>query len=358
MKINSSKLGTRISAIFISFALALVSFFPARATKTVDDLEQDASGLNSELSDLNSELENLEEELEDILSEIAEISDELESTKEELAIAKGQEEAQYESMKLRIQYMYENGGTSMLEMLFSSSCMAEFLNRAEYVSKINDYDHKLLEEFEENRNQIAEKEAKLQEDREYLNALQDDLASKEDDLKNKISTTSDELASCTEKLERAKEEARKAEEEAKKKVEPVIPEPPKRDDADGSGIDTSYGTSIEATASDVELLAALIECEAGSTDYEGMLAVGSVVVNRMKSSYYPDTLYGVIYQSGQFTPADNGKVEKVIQRGVKASCVKAAQDALNGKNNVGDCVSFRAASSGHAGTIIGDNVFF
>ena len=89
-----------------------------------------------------------------------------------------------------------------------------------------------------------------------------------------------------------------------------------------------------------------------------MLAVASVVVNRMNHSRYPNTLRGVIYQSGQFPPAHNGLVDKKLARGVKASCLQVAQDALAGKNNVGDCLSFRAASSGHAGTIIGDNVFF
>ena len=108
----------------------------------------------------------------------------------------------------------------------------------------------------------------------------------------------------------------------------------------------------------MELFAALIECEAGSTNYDGMLAVASVVVNRMNSSYYPNTLRGVIYQSGQFPPAHNGLVDAKLKRGVKDSCLQAAKDALAGKNNVGDCLSFRAASSGHAGTIIGDNVFF
>jgi spore germination cell wall hydrolase CwlJ-like protein len=78
----------------------------------------------------------------------------------------------------------------------------------------------------------------------------------------------------------------------------------------------------------------------------------------MKSRYYPDTLNGVVYQSGQFPPATDGKVERVLQRGVKDFCIKAAIDAFNGKSNVGDCVQFRAASSGHSGTIIGDNVFF
>ena len=105
------------------------------------------------------------------------------------------------------------------------------------------------------------------------------------------------------------------------------------------------------------MLAALIECEAGSTDYEGMLAVGSVVMNRVHHRSYPNTIQGVIYQPGQFSPVPK-KLDKVLNRGVKLSCVQAARDAISGKNNVGSCLSFRSASTGHAGTVIGGNVFF
>lgn len=361
MKGNSSKLGIRIGALCIACVLTLTSFFTAQATKTVDELENDASDLNSELSGLNNELEVLEKELDGILSEIENISGELEITKEELAVAKGLEEAQYESMKLRIQYMYENGNSNMLDMLFSSSCMAEFLNRAEYYSKLNEYDRDLLNELEENREQIAEKEAKLLEDQKYLSTLQDNLAAKEKELETKISATSSELASCTAKLEEAKEAARKAEEEAKKKVEPIVPDTSTGENSNNSGdskTETTYGDSVSFSEEDVVLLAGLLECEAGSSNYEALLAVGSVVVNRMKSRYYPDTVYGVVYQSGQFPPAHNGKLDSILERGVRDLCVTAARDALNGKNNVGDCLQFRSSSSSYDGLVIGGNVFF
>jgi len=78
----------------------------------------------------------------------------------------------------------------------------------------------------------------------------------------------------------------------------------------------------------------------------------------MKHANYPNTVYGVIYQSGQFPPATSGKMDKILERGTKELCETAARDALNGKTNVEDCISFRAASSGYVGTIIGDNVFF
>lgn len=357
MKIFNSKLCYRIGALSISLALLFVSAFPVQADDDIENLENTTSNLESELSDLNSELDSLSSEIDSIASKIQNTASNLEETRQELAIAKGEEQAQYEAMTLRIQYMYENGNTSILEILLSSKSMAEFLNNAEYYSSIMEYDRAVLDELTATREQIAANEKQLEEDQKYLNTLQNELAEKEQALNNKISETSADLSEYTAKLETAKEEARKAEEAAKQEIIPVVPEKPSVDTSDGSS-ESDSKPSYTATASDLELFAALIECEAGYTDYEGMLAVASVVVNRMKSSHYPDTLRGVIFQSGQFPPATDGKVDRVLARGVKDSCLTAAQDALNGKNNVGDCVSFRAASSGHVGTIIGSNVFF
>ena len=339
------KFAFRISALLISFVVLFVSVFPAKATKEVDELENTTTGLESNLSSLNKELD-------DIMVQIQKTSKSLDKTKEELAIAKGQEVAQYESMILRNKYMYESGNSNLLGLLLSSSCLPEFINRAEYISQITEYDRDMLEELAETSEEISEKEEQLLEDQKYLASLQKDLD-------KKIATASDELTTYKAKLEKAKREAKRLEEEALKVVEPVVPDKDKSENKTDSDSDTSSnGSSISATASDVELLAALLECEAGNSNYEALLAVGSVVVNRMKSRHYPDTVRGVIYQSGQFPPAHDGKVDKILKRGVKDLCVQAATDALNGKNNVGDCMSFRAASSGRPGLVIGDNVFF
>ncbi len=349
-----ANLRMRISTICLSLLVLLISVLHVQATE-VDDLKDKTSGLESELSDMNKELKALEKELNHILSEIKNTATQLETTKEELAIAKGQEQVQYESMMLRIKYMYENGNFNMLEMLFDSSCIAEFLNRAEFFAKISEYDRDLLEEYTENTQKIAEKEAQLVKDQKYLNALQAELDVKEKELKDKISSTSTQLSEYTAKLEKAKEEARKAEAAAKEQIKPVIPD---KNHSGQSSFGTSYRDPIAYTDEDIELLAGLLECEAGSSNYEALLAVASVVANRMNSIYYPDTLYGVIYQPGQFPPAHNGKLDRILANGVKPKCVTAATDALNGKNNVGDCLSFRAASPKYDGVVIGDNVFF
>ena len=116
----------------------------------------------------------------------------------------------------------------------------------------------------------------------------------------------------------------------------------------------------QSDTSDLVLFAAILECEAGSTDYNALLAVATVIMNRVESPRYPNTLSGVIYQSGQFSPTWNGSLSRVLERGPKPLCYQVARDALNGKRlaSVSNCYQFRAASTGHDGIVVGGNVFF
>ena len=120
---------------------------------------------------------------------------------------------------------------------------------------------------------------------------------------------------------------------------------------------TANQGAVVANADDVRLLAALIQCEAGGESYEGMLAVGAVVMNRVRSGAYPDSVTGVIYASGQFTPALNGKVARVYEGNIKDSCMQAAQAAINGETNVGEATHFKRAGA-HDGIVIGNHVFW
>lgn len=116
--------------------------------------------------------------------------------------------------------------------------------------------------------------------------------------------------------------------------------------------------AIIAESDDVKLLATLIYCEAGGESYDGKLAVGSVVMNRLRSGAYPSTISGVIYASGQFTPALNGMVARVYyNETVPDSCYEAANQVLAGYSNVGDATHFRRAGN-HDGILIGNQVFW
>ena len=142
---------------------------------------------------------------------------------------------------------------------------------------------------------------------------------------------------------RQEEEQKKKEEQAKKEAAEKL----KNENAAVKEVD------------DLTLMAALIYCEAGAEPYEAQLAVGAVVMNRLKSNRYPNTLYGVIYQKGQFTPAGNGKVARIIkQKKATASCNKAAKAALAGEDNTNGCLRFNDYNGTQEGLRFGGMVFW
>lgn len=114
---------------------------------------------------------------------------------------------------------------------------------------------------------------------------------------------------------------------------------------------------VPTSVSDVTLLAALIQAEAGNQPYEGKLAVGAVVMNRVRSGAYPNSIIGVITAPGQFPPATNGTVSGIAARGPSASCIQAAQAAVAGQTTVGGALHFgRVGKAG--GVVIGNHVFY
>ena len=109
---------------------------------------------------------------------------------------------------------------------------------------------------------------------------------------------------------------------------------------------------------DLTLMAAIIYCEAGAEPYEAQLAVGAVFLNRLERGY-ASTLYGVIFQKGQFTPARNGKLARVIAQGkASASCYEAARAALAGEDNTDGCLRFNDYNGSQQGIRYGGMVFW
>ena len=112
---------------------------------------------------------------------------------------------------------------------------------------------------------------------------------------------------------------------------------------------------MSVSASDRDLMAAIIYCEAGAEPYQGKVAVGAVIMNRVRSSRFPNTISGVIYQKGQFGPAITGKLGRVLASGkATAECYKAADAALAGENPIGNRLFF---GNGNTGYKIGSHYF-
>lgn len=120
--------------------------------------------------------------------------------------------------------------------------------------------------------------------------------------------------------------------------------------------ESSEETVTSASADDVSLLAALIFCEAGNQSRDGKVAVGAVVMHRVASSSFANTIQGVIYQSGQFTPAYSGSLANALASGVPGDCYEAAQAALNGEDPVPGALYFNTGSG--KGVKIGDHQFY
>ncbi len=156
------------------------------------------------------------------------------------------------------------------------------------------------------------------------------------------------------------EEIKRQEEELINSQQPAVSDNNANPDGTSTG-DTTTGSDASGggtvNASDVAMLAALIQCEAGGESYEGKLAVGSVVMNRVDSSYFPDTVVGVIYQSGQFSPVASGRFAVVLSSGADASCVQTATEVLAGTRTL-NCLYFRRNNGLINGTVIGNHVFY
>lgn len=114
--------------------------------------------------------------------------------------------------------------------------------------------------------------------------------------------------------------------------------------------------TVSAGSGDLAMLAALIECEAGGESYTGKVAVGAVVLNRVRSGSFPDSISGVIYQGGQFSPVSSGKFQRVLARGARSDCYEAASAALAGENPVGGSLYFNSGSG--RGIQIGNQHFY
>lgn len=205
------------------FCTGLLFFFGCRLTAEAGDIES----MESQSSDLKNELDNVNQELLDIGNDIADVEEkieettgEIEKTREQLAIARHSESQQYEDLKLRIRYMYENDSVSMLEVLVSAESMNDFLNRVDFIQNVSEYDRNKLEEFRTLRENIADQEQHLVDEKDSQIKLQKELDAKQDTLQAKADAMSVDLTALKTKIQNLRaEEARRAAEEARRKKE-------------------------------------------------------------------------------------------------------------------------------------------
>ena len=157
------------------------------AQQKADALEQQKSTAEAEKNSLNTQLNTILGEMEDAQTKLADKQTEIEEAEEALVQAKVEENTQYQSMKKRIKYMYETGNSQVIEHLRESENIGEFLNKAEYISQISEYDRDMLDEFQAVVKEVEAEEAALQTEYEELEVLRDDLLVKQSNLESLLS---------------------------------------------------------------------------------------------------------------------------------------------------------------------------
>lgn len=333
------------------------------AKDNLDDLKEEKTGLQSYLNNLNADLTSATDELSRIEQLIAEKNTAIEETKKSLEEAKRKEAEEAQNMELRMQFIYEKGSTAYLDMLFSADSFGEFLTMYKYVEKVTTYDRESLKAYKELKEKIVKEEEELMEDQESLKVLLEQAKEKKENVEALVQEThanvQEYMAQISEEEKRLMEyektllaqendEAtlqKKLEEE--KALSALVAQTTMRD-----------LSSINFGAGDLDMMAAIIECEAGGESYTGKVAVGAVVMNRVKSPLFPDTVAGVIYQNKQFSPVGSGRFAVVLARGANQSCYQAAQEAMAGASPVGNCVFFRTPIPGLTGIQIGGHIFY
>lgn len=322
-------------------------------------LQGTLSTLNTELTQVSNNLNDLEQQIAEKEEEIDDLEKEIAQVEEELADAIALKDAQYATMKKQIQFTYERSSNLYMELFFSSGSLSDFLNKNEYVEQLSAYQGKVLDEYKAAQAAMEQKQAELElakkeqeKNREELGEYKVQVVAEQGRVSGLVSQTANNLNATANQISEAEAEALAYEQRLKEQEEELSALRAKLAEelrmaelaAQSSWRDISEVSFAEG---DRYLLANLIYCEAGAEPYSGQVAVGSVVINRVLSSVYPDTVTGVIYQSGQFSPVASGRLALALAEGrATGSCYQAADEVMGGTTNVSNCVYFRTPVDG------------
>ena len=179
----------------------------AQAQANISSLESKKQELESYMAELDAQYNELTNTISKLSIEAAQKEDELKKIQLELARAKKKAEEQYDAMKLRIVYMYEKGGSSMLETLLASESLADFLNQANNISAISEYDRNMLKEYEETQKNIQTHEKKAVEESASINTLLAEKNAKQQEVQALAASTGDSINSYISQISASQEEA-------------------------------------------------------------------------------------------------------------------------------------------------------
>ncbi|MBO6215692.1 MAG: cell wall hydrolase [Lachnospiraceae bacterium] len=329
---------------------------------TRDTLSQQAGEIEKKVGEFTTQLTAVNKEIAETEGQINTLGSEIEEMEKKLSDAKVRQEEAYQGLKSRIAFLYENDTRgSLVGSLLMSSSIADFLRRIEYVNSLMAYDDGVLSDYEALIADIETKQAELDAKQTELAGYKDTLDVKKAEASELVSSASSSLSAKRGEVDAADQKLSDLDEEIEDYAELLATYEAKRVSLESaaaqaqaqlaqalaaqqqqmmdSGVRENTSAAVAASASDTVLLAATIQAEADNQPYEGKLAVASVIMNRVNSSLFPNSISGVITQSGQFASWSSGKVSLIVERGPNESCMSVAEAAINGTRN-GDWLFF------------------
>ncbi|HAL32354.1 MAG TPA: hypothetical protein DCP46_05280 [Lachnospiraceae bacterium] len=186
--------------------------------KKLDAAQAEISSISEEKESVEAEMEAAQEELVQLLADVEILKSDIEKKNVEIEqaqadydAAKLTEERQYNAMRARIKYMYENGGTASTEYLdifLHSDSITDAINKAAYASKLYEYDRTLLTNYIDAKEEVAERQRVLEEDLSELEEVKTDLEEKEEELNNTIAEQRASIDNFSSKLAAARSQAK------------------------------------------------------------------------------------------------------------------------------------------------------
>lgn len=180
--------GKRFVSILLILTLVFGMTIPVQAS-SIEETKRKGEALEAQKSTAEAEKKALADQLNKLIAEMDETTAKITAKQEEIAVKEDEliqaqidENNQYESMKKRIKYMYENGNTQFIEILFSSKSIGDFLNNAEYITQISEYDRDMLDEFKATVKRVDEQKTALEGEKAELETLQVQLQEKQDEV--------------------------------------------------------------------------------------------------------------------------------------------------------------------------------
>lgn len=208
----------KFKQVFLASVLASSMVVTPVFADDVSNLQNSKNAAQSEVDSLQSELQTLIEKMSKLEDDLVSTGQQITQAQDDLTVAEEKEHQQYEDMKKRIKYMYEEGNSTAIETLISAENFSDLLNKAEYVQNVHSYDRKQLQEYIDTKQQIADLKAQLEEDQANLESMQSDYEAEQTTLSNTLESKKEEVADLDEQLQAAvaaAEAKRQAEEAAK-----------------------------------------------------------------------------------------------------------------------------------------------